>query len=749
VRLTCARAAVTGIAVTPVPCSGGVTVKKKLAVILTLLVFLIATLLCASSVASARKYKAHRYRIVKHGRSYDVVRGHGKRLRVRHHWRYVKVHGVRRYKVVKRRHRSVTLRRLAPVPGNTPIAAGSAAPLGLPTSASSSQEGYLPPSGHDGLTSTRWAAGSRSYPQWWMVDLGSATVVTGVRTDWYSGTKRGAYRYRVETSLDGVTFSTAANRSKNRTKGVTSDAMSVSARYVRIQVLGSSVSTVPASVNEVAVYAADADTMPVPTPMEGPSAPDRYVSVSGSDTTGDGSAGRPWRTIQKAAISVTPGQVVSVGAGTYDERVTIPSRASGSAGATTRFVANGRVVVTQGFEIDSSYTGIEGFEITPGSTAIADVDYRGQIWVRNANVSLKRLNLHDLNRGAAICLGSSAPVANRTLIEDCTFVRIPWNAVSVDNGGSGLHPADVTLRRVNVSDFQGIEGIKAYGDRWLIEDSSVQGPSAAEMIRTNVDGDGIRVNFANGTIIRRTRIFDVWQHTPYTTSGCHTDGIQFWDSVSNLLVDGVTIGSWKPGGVDNAPGAMNSIMAGTCNSNCSLTVENSLLMSGIATGVQANAHLGCAAAQSGYTATIRLYNNTFIGNYPAWNGSNAAVSAYNNVFYSHRGGSYADASQSDCNAFLWNSWTDYAVSGGSPQASSVSSTEGARSLGKTYATRLTAAGLFVNPDVSARTAYGLNADFRPTPGSALLGAADPAHAPDHDITGAPRSATAPTIGAYE
>ena len=269
------------------------------------------------------------------------------------------------------------------------------------------------------------------------------------------------------------------------------------------------------------------------------------------------------------------------------------------------------------------------------------------------------------------------------------------------------------------------------------------------MTRSDVDGDGIRVNYADGTIIRRTRIFDVWQHTPDAPSGYHSDGIQFWDSVTDLLVDGVTIGSWRPGGVDDAPGAMNSIMAGTANSNVSMTVQNSLLMSGIATGRQAHAHLGCAAAQTGFTATVRLYNNTFIGNFPAWNGSNADVSAYNNVFYSHRGGYYADASQSDANAFLWMPWTDYAVSGGSPQASSVSSTEGARSLGTTYATRLLAADLFVNPDVSAGADYGLAADFRPKPGSVLIGAADPAYAPDHDITGAPRSLTAPSIGAYE
>ncbi len=749
----------------------------------TLLVLALVVLggsLYSASTASASHRKAVRYRIVCHGHSYDKVRRHHKTFRIRHRERYVMAHGVPRYRVVGRTRRSIVLRRtpasVVRTSTNTPILRGAPISVGLPSSASSAQTGRPALAGNDGQGASRWASDSRTYPQWWMVDLGAARTVAGVRTNWYNAARR-AYRYRIEASLDGTSYATVADRSGNVTKGATSDALAVTARYVRVQVLGvSGNGGGGASANEITVYAEGPTTpppspdQPTPSPQPTPatvvtprptpttvatpgadprSAADYYVSTAGSDATGDGSASRPWRTIQKAANSMAAGKAVSVAAGTYNERVTIPSSKSGVAGAITRLIANGRVVVTQGFEIDSSFTTLEGFEITPGSTTIPDVDYRGQIWVRNADVSLKRLAFHDLGRAAAVCLGSSSPVANRTLIEDCTFERVPWNAVSVDNGGPGQHPADVTLRRVTVRGFQGNEGIKAYGDRWLIEDSTVQGPSALEMIRSNVDGDGIRVNFADRTVIRRTRIFDVWQHTPYTAGGCHTDGIQLWDSVTDLLVDGVTIGSWRPGGADNAPGAMNSIMAGTANSTMSMTVQNSLLMSGIASGVQANTHLGCAAAQPGCTATIRLYNNTFIGNYPAWNGSNAVVSAYNNVFYSHRGGAYADAAQSDSNAFLWSPWTDYGVSGGSPQASSVSSTEGGRSLGRTYATRLSAAGLFVNPDVSAAADYGLAADFRPKPGSALIGAADPAHAPNHDITGAPRSATAPTIGAYE
>ncbi len=48
-----------------------------------------------------------------------------------------------------------------------------------------------------------------------------------------------------------------------------------------------------------------------------------YVSTTGNDTTGDGSSGNPWRTIQYAVDQATNGDTVEVAAGQYDENVTV------------------------------------------------------------------------------------------------------------------------------------------------------------------------------------------------------------------------------------------------------------------------------------------------------------------------------------------------------------------------------------------------------------------------------------------
>jgi hypothetical protein len=50
-----------------------------------------------------------------------------------------------------------------------------------------------------------------------------------------------------------------------------------------------------------------------------------YVSTSGNDSTGDGSAGNPYRTIGKGISMAVIGDTVSVDAGTYSENMAMQS----------------------------------------------------------------------------------------------------------------------------------------------------------------------------------------------------------------------------------------------------------------------------------------------------------------------------------------------------------------------------------------------------------------------------------------
>src|SRR2546428_9232867 len=77
-----------------------------------------------------------------------------------------------------------------------------------------------------------------------------------------------------------------------------------------------------------------------------------YVDgVTGNDFNG-GTAGAPWRTIQKAANTLVAGETAIVNAGTYYERVLVTR--SGTAGNLITFQALGNVLM-QGFNIQASY----------------------------------------------------------------------------------------------------------------------------------------------------------------------------------------------------------------------------------------------------------------------------------------------------------------------------------------------------------------------------------------------------------
>jgi hypothetical protein len=102
---------------------------------------------------------------------------------------------------------------------------------GRPATASSTQSFYhLPQYAVDGRGETRWAS-QYADGQWWQVDLGSATSVDRVAIDWEAAY---APRYRISTSVDGQTWTTAAEATASKAGVQETTFAARSARYVRI-----------------------------------------------------------------------------------------------------------------------------------------------------------------------------------------------------------------------------------------------------------------------------------------------------------------------------------------------------------------------------------------------------------------------------------------------------------------------------------------------------------------------------------
>lgn len=165
------------------------------------------------------------------------------------------------------------------------------------------------------------------------VDLGKARVVKSVSVRWRHGHDG---RYRVQTSLNGRRFNTAA---RVRTGRKRVSLRGRRARYVRLVGHGRRPRHVIVQAAAAAAPPADpsgwsapwrAGVLPAPL---GPSrGPQRFVAPSGSDAN-PGTAAQPWRSISKALKAALPGDRVLVRAGTYSGIAGAGADCGGSVGA--------------------------------------------------------------------------------------------------------------------------------------------------------------------------------------------------------------------------------------------------------------------------------------------------------------------------------------------------------------------------------------------------------------------------------
>ncbi len=122
---------------------------------------------------------------------------------------------------------------------------------GRPVAATSAQVGNEPARAVDGNVTTRWSA--KVFPQSITVDLGSIVAVSNSMVVTYLDR---AYRYRIQTSVDGLTWQLAVDRTANTLRGTRLDDFGTRpARYVRLTVTGVTADpTTWVSIQEFAVY---------------------------------------------------------------------------------------------------------------------------------------------------------------------------------------------------------------------------------------------------------------------------------------------------------------------------------------------------------------------------------------------------------------------------------------------------------------------------------------------------------------
>jgi hypothetical protein len=132
-----------------------------------------------------------------------------------------------------------------------------------PARATSTAPGHPAKLAVDNNAVTSWIARSTRMPQRLALDLGARKAIGKVAIKWGRGDSR-SFGYRLAGSNDRVRWTLLKDRCKNKTCGMTTDAVSGSYRYVRVMVVSSTAGR--AQIREIGVQAAEATPTPTPTP---------------------------------------------------------------------------------------------------------------------------------------------------------------------------------------------------------------------------------------------------------------------------------------------------------------------------------------------------------------------------------------------------------------------------------------------------------------------------------------------------
>ena len=229
-----------------------------------------------------------------------------------------------------------------------------------------------------------------------------------------------------------------------------------------------------------------------------------FVSTYGSDTH-DGAESRPWRTIQKAADALLPGDEVVVTAGTYDERVQI--RTSGLPDLPIRYRAQGTVLMA-GFTLVADYIHIHGFNIK--NTHVRYPDGIGIYVIGRSN-----------------------------LLENNVLHHLLWEGIWLFAGATrDSEQTSGNIVRRNVIFHVRQAGIMLEGVNNIVEENSIshtiQHPPGAPS-RSGADADGIRF-FGSGHIIRKNFIHDILP-TDAGNVDPHIDCFQTWGPAVNMIFE--------------------------------------------------------------------------------------------------------------------------------------------------------------------------------------------------------------------
>jgi len=333
-----------------------------------------------------------------------------------------------------------------------------------------------------------------------------------------------------------------------------------------------------------------------------------YVSPTGSDSAA-GTSSAPWRTIQKAADMLQPGQTAIVSAGNYGERVSV-ARSGTHAAPITLQAANLADVKLLGFDLSGSNWVLNGFDI---STQTNGTEGLG-IYVTGS--------------------ASNDTIQNNYIHELC------HEGIFMDPTVSYITVLNNRIWRAEMA------GAQVDGTNDLVQGNEVWGTQQEPVLAGGIyskcvtpggaDADGLRF-FGQHNVFRSNYLHDVYTVSP-TNPDPHTDCFQTWGSTA-MKVDDILIERnlcrWPV--ASSTVDAETAMIEGVDGPVGTVTFQNNEF-SNMRQGVLAGANVGA----------LKIYHNTWdhiLQEAVIFNDSRSpADEIINNIFYDVGAGgdSYAD-----------------------------------------------------------------------------------------------------------
>ena len=297
-----------------------------------------------------------------------------------------------------------------------------------------------------------------------------------------------------------------------------------------------------------------------------------YVNKSGSDVTGDGSAGNPFATIQFAINSATSGDTVNVASGTYQEDIVINKSLTLQGAGKTETTILRNASVDQVVLIQSSDVTITDFKIDGVDTYFCDniISLSTDGSPPYENITITDSHLLHSNKSSVRLEGKAVAPEDGTLIGRGYKVNdniIEYfgcgdtvDGCSEDSGGIAFFKAlDVEIKRNIIRNSTSDTGYTAYGTTGIyfmdytggtIADNNISRVYGGIMINSNVEEIYITNNILSESIhgISETESFFQIHITGniISTKSDPIGGLSYYQNGINLGGDGDTYDSCPP-----------------------------------------------------------------------------------------------------------------------------------------------------------------------------------------------------------